>query len=203
MSGKNRQHGFTLLELLVALAIFALIATAIYSSLAMLITTSTRLDEAGKSLRELQTTMRILERDLIQVSNRPVRGGYDEELPALRWPGAEEQLELTSGGRSNPLHQSRCNLQRVAYRVKDSRLERLLWPVLDQAQDSKPFVQPLLSGVSRLEVSFQSGKEQLFSDWPPANPPPGKPPLPQAVRVVLEVKEWGRLERIFLLPGGA
>jgi len=194
--------GFTLLELLVALAIFAVLAAAIYGSLAMLITTSTRLDEAGKSLRELQTTMRILSRDLTQVINRPVRGGYDEELPALRWPGPDDQLEMTSLGRSNPLHQARSNLQRVAFRVKEGRLERLVWPVLDQAQDSTPFIQPLLTGVSSMEVSFQTGPEQLFPDWPPSRPPPNAPALPKAVRVVLEVKEWGRLERVFLLAGG-
>jgi len=195
--------GFTLLELLVALAIFALIAAAIYNSLAMMITTSTRLDEAGKSLRELQNTMRIMGRDLTQVIDRPIRGGYDEELPALRWPGHDNQLEMTSAGRSNPLRQSRCSLQRVAFRVKDGRLERLVWPVLDQAQDSTPFVQPLMSGVSSLEVSFQTGQGQISPDWPPAIPPPGSTALPRAVRVVMEVKGWGRLERLFLLPGGA
>ncbi len=202
MSGQSNRQGFTLLELLVALAIFALIATAIYNSLAMMITTSTRLDEAGKSLREVQNTMRIMGRDLTQVIDRPVRGSYGDELPPLRWPGLDDQLEMTSAGRSNPLRQSRCSLQRVAFRVKDGQLERLLWPVLDQAQASKPFVQPLLSGVSSLEVSFQSGQEQLFPDWPPANPPPNKPHLPRAVRVIMEVKGWGRLERIFLLAGG-
>lgn len=198
----GKARGFTLLELLVALAIFALLATAIYNSLAMLLTTSTRLDESGKSLKSLQATMRIMGRDLIQVVNRPVRSGYDEELPALRWPGVDNQLEMTSGGRSNPLRQSRCSLQRLAYRVKNGRLERLVWPILDQAQDSTPRVQPLLEGVSHLEVSFQIGKDQLSNEWPPANPRPGSPALPQAVRVVLEAKGWGRLERIFPLAGG-
>jgi general secretion pathway protein J len=196
-------QGFTLLELLVALSIFAIMATAIYSSLAMLLTTSSRLDEAGKSLRKLQNTMQVLGRDLTQVTNRPVRGGYDEELPALRWPGYDEQLEMTSAGRANPLRQPRCSLQRVAYRLRDGKLERLVWPVLDLAQDSTPYVQSLLSGVKSFEVSFLAEQNQTFPDWPPANPPPQSPPLPRAVRVVVEVEGWGRLERIFLLAGGA
>lgn len=193
--------GFTLLELLVALAIFAIIAAAIYSSLAMLLATSSRLDTAGKSLRELQNTMRILGRDLEQVCNRPVRGGYDEELPPLLWPGPEERLEMTSGGRSNPLRQPRCSLQRVAYRLKEGTLERLSWTVLDQAQDSTPYVQPLLSGVSGFELTFLTGPDQTTPTWPPDNPPPGTPALPRAVRVILEVEGWGRLERLFLLVG--
>lgn len=200
-SGGNQ--GFTLLELLVALAIFAVMATAIYGSLAMLITTSSRLDEAGARLKELQRTMQVLGRDLEQVVNRPVRGAYDQELPPLSWPGSEERLELTSGGRSNPLGQPRCSLQRVAFRLKDGRLERLSWSVLDQAQDATPFVQPLLGGVNSFEVSFLGEREQTFPDWPPALPPPQNPALPRAVRLVLEVEGWGRLERIFLLAGGA
>jgi len=195
-------QGFTLLELLVALSIFAIMATAIYSSLAMLLATSSRLDESGKSLRELQKTMQVLGRDLAQVSNRPVRSGYDVELPPLLWPGPEAQLEMTSAGRSNPLGQPRCSLQRIAFRLRDGKLERLAWQVLDQAQDSKPYIQPLLSGVSNFEVSFSAGQNQSFPDWPPANPPAEMPALPRAVRVVMEVEGWGRLERIFRLVEG-
>lgn len=198
----RRHQGFTLLELLVALSIFAIMAASIYSSLGMLLTTSSRLDEAGRSLKQLQKTMQVLGRDLIQVTNRPVRDGYDVELPPLLWPGREERLEMTSGGRSNPLRQPRCSLQRVAYRVQDGNLERLAWPVLDQAQDTAPFVQPLLGGVSDFEVSFLAGPDQNFSEWPPAIPPPDLAALPKAVRVVMEVEGWGRLERIFLLAGG-
>lgn len=199
----SSDKGFTLLELLVALAIFAIMAAGIYSSLAMLLATSSRLDESGKSLRELQKTMQVLGRDLGQVTNRPVRGGYDVELPPLLWPGTEERLEMTSAGRSNPLGQPRCSLQRLAFRLRDGKLERLSWPVLDQAQDSAPYIQPLLSGVSNFEVSFLTGQDQSFPDWPPANPPPQVTALPRAVRVVLEVEGWGRLERLFLLAGGA
>jgi len=194
--------GFTLLELLVALAIFAVMAAAIYSSLAMLIRTSDRLDQAGKSLKELQQAMQTMGRDLGQVSNRPVRGPYDSELPPLLWPGTEEQLEMTSGGRRNPLGQARCSLQRVAFRLRGGKLERLSWPVLDQAQDSAPFIQPLLDGVRSFEVSFLAGRDRTFPEWPPAIPPPEITALPRAVRVVMEVDGWGRLERIFLLAGG-
>ena len=200
---RRSSKGFTLLEILVALAIFAVMATTIYSSLAMLITTSTRLAEAGKGLRELQNTFQVMGRDLEQVINRPVRSGYDEQLPALRWPGPENLLEMTSGGRSNPLRQPRCSLQRVAYRVKDGRLERLSWQVLDQVQDSTPFVQPLLSGVSSFEVSFLTGKDQASPDWPPFKPVSGNAALPRGIKVIVEVKGWGRLERLFLLAGGA
>lgn len=197
------KRGFTLLELLVALSIFAIMAAGIYSSLAMILATSSRLDEAGKSLRELQKTMQVLSRDLGQVTNRPVRSGYDVELPPLLWPGTEARLEMTSGGRSNPLSQPRCSLQRIAFRLRDGKLERLSWPVLDQAQDSAPYIQPLLSGVSNFEISFLAGQDQSYPDWPPVNPPPKSPILPRAVRVVLEVEGWGRLERLFLLAGGA
>lgn len=200
---RRRDRGFTLLELLVALAIFAIMATAVYNSLAMLLRTSARLDEEGARLRELQTAMQTLERDLEQLVNRPVRGAYGQELEPLLWPGLDDRLELTSGGRSNPLRRSRCTLQRVAWQLRDGKLQRLAWPVLDQAQDSEPLQRSLLAGVSRFELEFLAGREQTFAAWPPDNPPPGLPPLPRAVRVSLEVAGWGRLERLFLPAGGA
>jgi general secretion pathway protein J len=194
--------GFTLLELLVALAIFALMAVAIYSSLGMLMKSSARLDEEGGRLKELQSAMRIMERDLDQVADRPVRSPYDEELPPLSWPGLENRLEFTANGRANPRREPRCSLQRLAYQVKDGQLSRLSWSVLDQAPDSTPFVRPLLSGVSLFEVSFLTGDQQTVATWPPENLATEPPPLPKAIRVVLEVEGWGRLERIFLPAGG-
>jgi general secretion pathway protein J len=193
--------GFTLLELLVALAIFAVMAVTIYSSLGILMETSARLDEEGSRLKELQSAMRIMERDLNQVAVRPVRSAYDEELPPLSWPGLENRLEFTANGRANPRREPRCSLQRLAYQVEDGRLLRLSWPVLDQAVDSSPFSRQLLSDVSHFELSFLTGDQEVVTEWPPTQPP--APPLPKAIRVVLEVEGWGRLERIFLPAGGS
>ena len=199
--GKNH-GGFTLLELLVALAIFALMAVAIYSSLGTLLRSSARLDEEGGRLKELQAALRLLERDLDQVADRPVRSTYDEELPPLSWPGLENRLEFTANGRANPRREPRCSLQRLAYQVKDGQLWRLSWAVLDQAPDSAPFARPLLSGVKRFEVSFLTGDRQTVPSWPPEELAVAAPPLPKAIRVVLEVEGWGRLERLFLPAGG-
>jgi len=57
-----------------------------------------------------------------------------------------------------------------------------------------------LSGVTHFEVSFLTGDNEIQTEWPP----PGKnlEDLPKAIRVVLEVEGWGRLERIYLPAGG-
>jgi general secretion pathway protein J len=192
--------GFTLLELLVALAIFAVMAVAVYSSLGIILETSSRLTEEGNRLRELQTTMRIIQRDLEQIAKRPIRSGYEEELPALIWPGLDNRLEFTANGRANPLREPRCSLQRLAFEVKDGRLFRLSWPVLDQAVDSTPFIRPLLSDITGFEVSFLTGAGQVHAQWPPDDPAVNPKSLPRVIRVILEVEGWGRLERLFL-PG--
>ncbi len=74
-----KQQGFTLLELLIASIIFALMAVMAYGGLANVMDSSEISKTALQRLKQLQQTVSILDRDLSQIVRRPIRDEYGNE----------------------------------------------------------------------------------------------------------------------------
>jgi len=194
--------GFTLLELLVALAIFSLLAVMSYGGLrTVLEQESVTTQEAGQ-LARLQKLYLIMQRDLEQVVPRTVRDEYGESQPAL--VGADT-LQLTRDGWSNPLAYPRSTLQRVGYVYETDQLVRYSWVVLDRAQDSVPLRQPLSDEISAMQLRYLDKQNEWRTQWPDpqAGLDTGKvsEDLPRAVEVTLEHKRYGQLVWLFRMPG--
>ena len=105
---------FTLLELLIAIAIFALLGLASYRMLSTVLASDEALRRQEQQLRELVRGMAALERDLAQAGARPVRDGYGEPQAALRGDSEQGMLEFTRLGWRNPTGQPRSQWQRRA-----------------------------------------------------------------------------------------
>jgi len=207
MKGQPVAEGFTLLELLVALAIFALLAVMAYGGLSKVLKTKDILDEQLDRLAEVQRTFTFLERDLLQLIPRDIRDEFGDTRPFLqaRDPllnSGEPLLSLTRSGYANPLGVARSELQRVDWRLKDEVLYRDTWPVLDRAQDSRPRALPLCMRVQAFRLRFLDTKKKWHDQWPPRTRSGNRPPqVPLAVEVTLELADWGELRR--LIPLGA
>ncbi|MDF1577691.1 MAG: type II secretion system minor pseudopilin GspJ [Desulfurivibrionaceae bacterium] len=196
------ERGFTLLELLVALSIFALISVSLYGSLSSMLATKEQLEADSEKLRELQTTMRIIGRDIEQAVDRPIRTYYQmDPRDAMMWTEIPAVFELTTSGRRNPLLLKRSSLQRVSYRLEDESLIKDSWPVLDRGVETQPFSQVLLREVEGFELSFKDSLGTTCRQWPPDNPALSPDNLPKAVQVHLDLKKWGRIDRLFLVAG--
>lgn len=203
--------GFTLLELLVAMGIFAVLAVMAYGGLSGMLNTRAQSDEHAEALRRLQLAYRTLERDIEQWVPREVRDEFGQAQPALT-AGNEigAALELTHGGWRNPAEQARSTLQRVAYSVQDDTLVRSLWLSLDRPADAKPVEQALLAGVSGLQLRFLDASEVWQERWPPPGQavlPEGAPvparvatPVPRALEMILVTERWGELRWLFRFP---
>lgn len=132
-----RQLGFTLMEMLVALAVFAVLGVISATLMSQMLTNEERMGQRSERLGEVQRAMSILKRDLMQITNRPVRDMLGDPLPAVVID-SNGLIEFSRLGWRNPLRSPRSELQRVAYRMHDGNLLRTYWSVLDRSQDTEP-----------------------------------------------------------------
>lgn len=196
MKYDSKQSGVTLLELLVALAIFAVIGVIAYSGLNITLTMRSQTDKHAAQLAQLQIAFARLGKDFEQYVNRPIRDEYGDFKPAIQ--GTESYLELTCAGWRNPAQQPRATLQRVAYFVEKGILKRSYWRVLDRAQNSQALHVELLREVDAFTLRFLSQDLKWHNEWPPQVIESAGVKL-IAVEVTLIVKQWGSLPRIFQL----
>ena len=161
----NFGQGFTLLELLAALAVFAVVTILAYSGLHIILTAHTRIEQEAVQLARLQIAWMRIERDIGQYVERNIRDAYGEERLSIY--GTSSQLEFTRMGWRNPSQRQRSTLQRVAYHVEDHILWRSYWQVLDRAQDSQPEQVESFSPVKTLYIRFLDSTLQWHEEWPP------------------------------------
>lgn len=202
MRRKRSERGFTLLELLVALAIFAVLSVMAYGGLRSVLDTRERTDAEAERLAEIQTAMLLFGRDVRQVVARPIRDIYGDQQPPFRAVySGNPRLELTRGGYRNPMEPARSALQRVGYALEEGVLYRVFWPVLDQGQDTEPDRMRLLGEVEELELRYLDAQGVWHDAWPPVDQGVGPAGLPRAVELGVDLEDWGRLTRLFALAG--
>lgn len=204
---RGNQCGFTLLELLVALFIFAVLSALGYTAITQALENRERVRTQQLRIGELQTAMRVLVQDFAQLAPRPVRdviGAADE--PALRAPGGGTTLvAFTRNGLANPAGIARSTLERVEYALEAETLLRLSWPVLDRTQAVTPRRQPVLTGVRSVRLRYMDAARQWLEQWPPGSTP--RPPSQQlrmrpiAVEVTLETVDFGVVVRLVEVAG--
>jgi len=196
------EAGLTLIELLVAVALLALLTTMAYRGIDSMSRTSQRSLAEGERWQAVALFFERLANDVAQPALRPVRIGAESAKPLPEWWGrlaaevagsdaTAAQLEFT---RKSP---SGRNEIRLGYRLRDGRVELLIWPVLDRAPNSLPEVYTLLEGVSSLDFHHLDAAGNWQEVWPAAG---GKEILPRAIAVDLVLSDGTRLHRVFALP---
>lgn len=194
----KRQQGMTLLELLIAVAVFAILAALAYGGLNVVLSTSRIANDEAERLADVQRVLARIGADVEQMANRPVRDAYGDVLDALvsAYDEAEgSRLEFTRHGRQNPAGEARSSLQRVAYRLSKDKILRESWSVLDRAQDTEPYEADMLDGVKRFEVRFIDTDGESQETW--QTDVNASVPLPSAVEVILELEDWGEIRRLY------
>jgi general secretion pathway protein J len=201
----QRGEGFTLLELLVAMFIAALIFAMGYGSVNQALKSRAELQEHQARLLELQTAMRVIEQDFVQLTPRPIRQpvgpGY---LPALQSSTTSQPMVmLTRAGWANPIGLQRPALQRVAYYFDTGTLRREYWTVLDATQTSTTVKRDLATHLKSVSLRFMDLSRVWQPQWPVSSnaltvDPRGRP---VAVEITLETDDWGKLVRVFEVAG--
>jgi len=190
-------QGFTLLELMIAIAIFAVVGVLSGQMLNNIIRQQEIIESRGQRLSDLQRGMNILQRDIAQLTNRAIRDEFGDPRPAVIIDD-ELPLEFTRQGWRNPLGQTRSELQRVAYELREDKLYRYYWTVLDRAQDTEPLEQVLMEGV--LDAEF-AGLDGNGDQWPqPGWNPSDSAQRLAAISVRLDVEPYGEITRLWEVP---
>lgn len=189
-------NGFTLLELLIALSIFALIAMMAYSGLLSVLQVGAQVEHTSQQLMRLQLTFQRFNQDVTQLVYRPIRNEYGDSLPAIQ--GALQQLEFTRAGWHNPLQHPRSQLQRVNYSVEKQTLWRSYWQVLDRTQDSQPQRSMLLTHVIAFKIRFLDSQLEWHDEWVSVDTPLTENSLQlKAIEVTLSLENFGELTWLF------
>jgi len=197
---RRSHNAFTLIEVLVALAIFGILSVISYMALGQTLSNADLLTERMDRLKAIQRTIRHLDSDLMQAAPRPVRDVLgDGYVPAVRSSLASEfALEVTHGGWSNPAGLPRGTLQRSAYRIEDGELIRYHWRVLDRTINNEPIATVLLDGVDSILFRYLGVGDEATEQWPPVNTPgpAGFRLRPRAVEIVLTLTDEGEIRRL-------
>ncbi len=212
----SRPGGFTLVEVLIAMAITALVAAIAYSSLARVMAGVEGLRENADRSYEINRALMILSRDLRHLAPRPVRDEFGELEPALRGGElAPFPLSFTRTGWHNPLEHPRSSLQRVNYRLEEEQLWRDSYVVLDRVGNTEPRSTLLLAGVEAIDLAFlgsatgaQISREDDAIDtsrWPEnwaVDPGSDQSELraPEALEIRFRLTDWGEIRRFYVLP---
>jgi general secretion pathway protein J len=191
----KRARGFTLVELLVALVVFATMAALAYGGLRSVARTRSELAQKEDAFRDLVRTVDLLNRDLGEAVVRPVRGTLGQSMAAFI--GAPDHIEFTRLGFANPQAEQRSNLERVLYQFDDQTLKRGRFAVLDRANDTQPQMLDTHVATDALRFRFLSPAGQWLDVWPPpAQKDDVAFQLPRAVQWNLRTKNYGELENV-------
>lgn len=197
--------GFTLLEILVAMAIFTLIGLASTTVLSSVIDSDELSTERFEKLQRLQRSMLVLERDVLQATPRPIR--VEGEANQIVFSGGSDLFQsdtdglgfVRSGWHNPQLMLPRSTLQAVAYRLQEGQLQRLYGNYVDNVIGYEPKIKILLEDVEDFQVEFyvSPGKDPTESEsWEESYT---GTELPFAVAITLTTKDFGEIRREFLL----
>ena len=191
-ANRSRGGGFTLIEILIALAILALIAVLGYRATSSLAQSEVKLSDESARWRALDGMFARLEADMRAALPRTVRAGNSVE-PA--WVGATDAagnatVRFSRAG-TESVGEPGAAGQRIAYRLANGAIEVDYWPHLDQPASVAPTAYALAGGVTALRVSYLDSQGGWQERWPVL----GEPTLPRGVRIVLTQDDGTSIER--------
>ena len=193
---RRGDEGFTLVELLVALTIFALLSAAGVTLLSFSVRAQAAADERLTRLAEIRRAGALLTTDLAQAAPRISRDEAGAVKPAFVGGSGQGDvmiLSLVRRGWENVNGAARPSLQKVQYRWASGRLERTAWRHVDGGLALEPVA--VVSGVRNVRLRYRDPRGEWRERWDPTQP--GL--MPSAVELIMETEESGSIRQLFLV----
>lgn len=193
--------GFTLIEVMVAIAVFATLSFSAYQVVNQVQRSNQQSLEKSERIKQLQRSLVFLDNDFRQMAPRPFRTDGEKASEQLLvadeyFLDSESQAILfVRLGWKNPQQAfPRGEITKVAYRVIEGTMERLWWRYPDTPVGQDPVITPLINDVEALAFEFYDGKKWQ-KKWTLKNQ------LPKATKLIMTFKDYGDVERIYLTSG--
>ena len=190
-------RGFTLIEILVALAILAVVALLAYRATAAMTDGEARLAAESEHWRTLDRFFARIEADMREAVPRGSRQGGAVEPAWWAQPAdsaGNTALVFTRAGPEFVLEPGVAG-QRIGYRLTADRVEVVYWPQLDNVDDARATAYPLVAGVRQFRVSQVGAGKAWLPRWPIG----GDTGVPRAVHVELDLADGRSIDRVIVL----
>lgn len=197
---RTQCSGMTLLELVIAIAVFSLVTAAAYAALSQGLTLQDRLQEQRRFWQRFDTVFNLVNTDLeqaVDLASRTTRNntfnGYQQADTAV----SGHILEFTRNADTTFHTGPASPFLRVAYRVHDGGLYRRIWSRLDRPYGIEPAESLLIEGVRNIRLRYLSSAGGWLTHWPQAQYMDESSGLPRAVEVIVEVEDRGAYRWLF------
>jgi len=164
---KMNSKGFTLLEIVVAVAIFAVITSIVFPALLQFLDMRERVVEKHQQIAGLQKTFLFLANDLRYAANRLGKDEFGDIGKTTLSVGDDSLLDLTA--LYPDLNLNGLNVpRRVRWVFEDQKLLRVQSPVMDPEPDTRTIVQSLLSDIENIDVlvhHVEDGRDNVDNKW--------------------------------------
>ena len=197
----KQNHGYTLIEIMVALAVFAVLATITASAMYQAFDTRARVNVQANQLNAIQLALILIARDTEQMVDRAIRG--NDMLLFPPFVGQTRYLEFTRGGLVNPNGiERRGTLQRIAYVCSGKTLVRRSWENLDTPNRKQYQDRILLDNLKDCTFAYLSSSRQVLPEWREyaVQQNQKKETLPLAIQFTLTIQNWGDMSLLFAIP---
>ena len=203
MRRTSRDRGFTLLELIIVIAVFAVFAAMAYGGLNYVLKARKTIEVQLGRNAEWQKAFQRMRNDLEFAVPRAARDGYGQVQPAFRFEEFGARIELTRSGWRNPLLAPRASLERIVYRYDAEKRELLreTWRVLDRAREDQPLQLVVLGGIDEARWRFMDANREWRDRCQAASGSTGSAAnltlMPKAIELKLETKDFGEIVWLF------
>lgn len=195
----RKDLGFTLLEILIAITIFAILATMTSSIIYHTFTTQTIVKRQTKKLSQIQVAIALIQRDTQQIIARSIRNSPSHEYPRL--VGKTHYLEFTRGGNIDPAGNPKISsLTRIAYLCQSDQLIRRSWSHLDTPNRQQHEDLVLLTHLNQCHFAYLTHRNEIVSQWQEITLNQRRESLPSAIQYTFDIKDKGTMSLLFIIP---
>ena len=191
-----RSAGFTLIELMVALFIFAILSAAGVMLLSGSVGAQGVVQQRLDRLADVQRAASLMTVDFAQATPRISRTRTGTLAPAFFAAGGSQPdpaIQFIRTGRDNPDGLERSGLQKLEYGLIDGRLIRRAYPQVDGAEPERAAA--LLDDVQGVALRFRGPDGAWRSDWRSADPLA----MPRVVELTVARRDGAPIRLLFMV----